>query len=71
MYLWYTVNKRVINMTQAKLKTLSEMKKVSESKKNYGLNQLNKDTLSESKVYDDPKAIYGKKVLKDKIYCNA
>ncbi len=58
-------------MTAAKLNNLKEMKKVAESKKSYGISQVNVEFSSKENLISDSKAVYGKKILREKIYRNA
>jgi len=53
----------------ARSKNLRKMSETAKSKSGYGLCQIKGSTVaSHSKVLSDPKAIRGKKILREKIY---
>jgi len=55
-------------MTATKLKNLRAMKAIAEKKDKYGISQVTIDFSPSSKLISDSKAVYGKKVLREKIY---
>lgn len=55
-------------MTITKINNLKAMKKVADKKSNYGVSQIKVNFSSKSKLMNDNKAVYGKRVLREKIY---
>lgn len=64
----YNIYKEGDFMTANKLRNLTAMRSVSHRKSNYGLEQIKAEFSSSSKLNSDNKAVYGKQVLRQKIY---